>query len=86
MLCSWFDWPGEMRLRRCPDEEEEEPKETETDMEKGVKKVNRFPEGMERNDDVVGPGPRIKGRMEKMKRGTASHKTEGIERRIGLLY
>lgn len=75
-----------MRLRRCPDEEEEEPKETETDMEKGVKKVNRFPEGMERNDDVVGPGPRIKGRMEKMKRGTASHKTEGIERRIGLLY
>ena len=59
-----------------------EPKETETDMENGVKEVNTFLDGKE-TDDV--PEPTIIGSTVKMKRGTASHKTERIDGRFDLI-
>ena len=71
-------WDGRPRaLRR----EDAEPKETETDMENGVKEVNTFLDGKE-TDDV--PEPTIIGSTVKMKRGTASHKTERTEGRFDL--
>ena len=61
--------------------EDAEPKETETDMENGVNEVNTFLDGKD-TDDV--PVPIIMGSTVKMKRGTASHKTERTEGRFDL--
>lgn len=50
-------------------------------MENGVKEVKTFEDVKDVN---VVPGPRINGKTEKTKRGTASHKTERINGRFDL--
>lgn len=51
----------------------EEPNDTETEKEKGVKEVRTLAERTD-VDDVI--GPRAKGMRQKTRIGTASHKTE----------
>lgn len=50
-------------------------------MEKGVNEVKRFADGVEN----VAPGVRTNERIVKIRRGTASHKTEVMGGRVGLL-
>lgn len=74
-------WPS-TSCWRFPDEgNPKEPNEIETDKGKCVKEVKNLvePSGM---DDVM--GPIAKGRTEKMKRGTASHKRDKKEGRVDL--